>query len=302
MTFVAVEESGVPMRAMSGFRLIVGVLQIAFIIALMSYPGPKPIPWLQQRFMPLWDALIAVIFPPLCVVCKAVVPDGRPRHDLKAWFCDACLPQLSFVEKPYCERCGEMFDGAISGEFRCYNCADRKLNFDFAIAACPARDAVREIIHSFKYGRRLHLRGVLAALALRTLEEARLRDQELSSWLLVPVPLHAERETDREYNQSWEICQRLAQMTDIPAANVLQRQRATTAQAKLNRAERQQNLRGAFRMLPSRPWRRSVEIKDRRILLLDDVFTTGATTDECARVLRRDGGAEKVVVITVARG
>jgi ComF family protein len=198
--------------------------------------------------------------------------------------------------------CGEVYDGAFTNEFRCANCSGRKLEFDFAVAACRAEEAVRELVHQFKYERRLHLRGALAKLLLRTLDEPRLAQENLADWLLVPVPLHRSREMDREFNQSWELCLRLAQLTGIPAANVLARIRETDSQANLDRDERLRNLRGAFALRKPRFWEKNCLTQGRCILLVDDVFTTGATTSECARILRREGGAEKVVVITVARG
>jgi len=206
------------------------------------------------------------------------------------------------VEPPYCRVCGEVYDGAFTNEFRCANCSGRKLEFDFAVAACSAEEAVRELVHQFKYERRLHLRGALAKLLLRTLDEPRLAQENLADWLLVPVPLHRSRELDREFNQSWELSLRLAQLTGIPAANALARIRETDSQANLDRDERLRNLRGAFALRKPRFWEKICHTQGRRILLVDDVFTTGATTSECARILRREGGAEKVVVITVARG
>jgi ComF family protein len=147
------------------------------------------------------------------------------------------------------------------------------------------------------------LRASLAVLLRRVLEEERLKHEDLTRWLLVPVPLHPERESDREFNQSWELCVRLAQFTGIPAAEVLERTQPTVKQANLNRRQRQENLRGAFRIRQPRWWHRHVQdLKGRKILLVDDVLTTGSTTSECARVLKNAGGAEKVVVITVARG
>jgi competence protein ComFC len=270
----------------------------------MSYPGPREPTRLQRMLQPVATALKDLVFPRLCAGCKTVLDSelDTPRSETAAWLCKGCTDKLIPVEPPYCERCGEVYDGAITGSFRCWNCEGRKYHFDFAIAAYRAQDVIREIIHSFKYGRQLHLRGALACLTLRTLAEPRLEGLDLSSWLLVPVPLHITRETDREYNQSRELATRLSELTGIPMADVLRRVRATQVQARLDREERLKNLRGAFQMRRPRPWRRIVSIKGRSILLVDDVFTTGATTSECARVLRQEGGAEKVVVITAARG
>lgn len=268
----------------------------------MSFQGPHTASRLHRMARPVLQAVADLVYPRLCCVCHVPLELGVPLQGLSAWFCGACDGALPLVEPPYCKVCGEVYDGAFTNEFRCANCSGRRLEFDFAVATCRAEDAVRELVHEFKYDRRLHLRGALAALLLRTLAEPRLASESLSDWLLVPVPLHRSREADREFNQSWELCLRLAQLTGIPAAQVLARTRATDTQANLDRDERLRNLRGAFAMRKSWPWRRVPSLMGRRILLVDDVFTTGATTSECARVLRREGGAQKVVVITVARG
>lgn len=249
---------------------------------------------MRRLLQPVWLALADLIYPRRCCVCHVPLEEG--------WFCTGCAGALPWVEAPYCKVCGEVYDGALTHEFRCSNCSGRRLEFEFAVAACHAEAATRELIHQFKYERRLHLRGALASLMLRILEEPRLARENLGEWLLVPVPLHPSREADREYNQSWELCQRLSRLTGIPAAKALVRTRETEPQAGLHRGERLKNLRGAFAVAKARFWRPQADLQGRRILLVDDVFTTGATTNECARVLRREGGAEKVVVITATRG
>lgn len=272
----------------------------------MSYPGPPPHSRLWRLLRPVTRAAEGLVFPPVCVVCSAPLTAMVERHEEPNWFCKPCLETIEPQVPPYCSKCGEMYDGAFTNAFRCSNCEGLKLEFDFAVAACTARGPVRELIHRFKYGRRLHLRAALAVLLRRVLDEERLKDEDLSQWLLVPVPLHAGRESDREFNQSWELCLRLARITGIPASALLERIRPTEKQANLNRRQRQENLRGAFRLRTARRWPWPSEpprsLKGRKILLVDDVLTTGSTTSECARVLKNDGGAEKVVVITVARG
>ncbi|WP_395715714.1 ComF family protein [Prosthecobacter sp.] len=263
----------------------------------MSFPGPPAPSRLRRVVDPLLQAVVDLIYPRLCCVCKVPLDDGRP-----GWFCKVCADELPLMEPPYCKVCGEFYDGAFTNEFRCMNCDGRRLEFEFAVAACRAEGVVREMIHQFKYERRLQLRAPLATLLSRTLQDPRLADENLAAWALVPVPLHRSRELDREFNQSWELCVRLSGLTGIPAIQALSRMRETDSQASLDRDERLKNLRGAFALRKTRPWEEKVTLQGRRILLVDDVFTTGATTSECARVLRREGGAEKVVVITVARG
>jgi competence protein ComFC len=265
------------------------------LVWIMSFPGP-PVPSFARRVLePLWGAFVDLIYPRLCSLCQTPVEEG--------WFCAPCQESLPLVEAPYCSVCGEVYeDGALTRDFRCANCSGRRLEFEFAVAACHSKGTMRELIHAFKYHRRLALRGALASLMLRTLEEPRLAQENLAEWLLVPVPLHRSREQEREFNQSWELCQRLSRLTGIPAAKALMRTRATDSQVRLGREERLKNLRGVFAMKKTRFWQPKLDLQGCRILLVDDVFTTGATTNECARVLRREGGAEKVVVITTTRG
>ncbi len=270
----------------------------------MSTPGAR---WLatgravlRRCARPVLDGL----YPRVCFGCHLPLngPEPTNRLALDIWLCHACQDKLPVIEPPICGVCGEPFSGALPHAFRCWNCEGRKLAFDFATSACRAEGLVREQIHAFKYQGRHELRGLLAALLRRALDDPRLAGQDLSSWLLVPVPLHPWREMMREYNQSWELCLELSRAAGIPAANVLRRVRRTASQAGLDRARRLRNLRGAFALRRPVPWRRAPDLAGRSILLVDDVLTTGSTCHECARVLRREGGVEKVVVITAARG
>jgi competence protein ComFC len=254
------------------------------------------------NFLAPWkEALLDVVFPRTCRVCDLPLSQRQPDHPLREWFCQPCEEALPKLEAPFCQVCGEPYDGVIETAFRCGNCSDRKFAFEFAISGYQAHDQVRELVHRFKYNRELSLRGALADLLQRALLDPRLAAEDLSRWSLVPVPLHHVRRRDREFNQSWELCRELAKRCGLPAMDAMKRIRATGKQARLTRAQRLENLRGAFTM--KRRFRRDdSSLRGRNVLLVDDVFTTGATTHECARILRREGGVEKVVVISVARG
>ena len=250
---------------------------------------------------PWGQALLDVVFPRTCRVCDQLLLDRPPGQPLGEWLCQPCADALPRLEAPYCRVCGEPYDGLSETEFRCSNCAGRRFAFDYAVAGYRAQDQVRELIHRFKYNRELALRGALADLLKNALDDPRFAKEELRQWVLVPVPLHWSREREREFNQSWELCRQLAKRTGIPALQAMKRRRSTGKQARLTRAQRLQNLRGAFGMRRGFLGERS-RLAGQKVLLVDDVFTTGATAHECAKVLRRDGGAQKVVVIAVARG
>lgn len=243
-------------------------------------------------------AFLDLIYTRRCETCQTALPPYREK--VARWLCDACLQTLPRIEGPCCSRCGEPYDGALGDVFTCGNCADLKLHFDFAVSAYLTDAHVRELVHRFKYQRELHLRGVLSCFLQEALETPRLAEIDPADWILVPVPLFHARQREREYNQAWELCLGLSKLTGLTAQNVLTRVRATTPQATLSRHQRIENLKGAFRI--RRFWGQNQDVSRKNILLVDDVLTTGSTASECARVLRRHAGVEKVVVITVARG
>ena len=130
------------------------------------------------------------------------------------------------------------------------------------------------------------------------LEEMRIKER--TDWILVPVPLHGKRLREREFNQSYEIAKILQKTTRYPLIDGLRRNRYTTGQAQLGRKGRLENLKGAFNVRSSALRRES--FRDRHIILIDDVLTTGATLHECATVLKKEGQAAQVVGLCVARG
>lgn len=239
-------------------------------------------------------ATLNLIYPRTCRVCEVPLAD-------RDWFCTACESAFPTLDAPFCRVCAEPFPGMIDREFRCANCSDRKLHFDFAIAGYKAEGEVRELVHRFKYGRDVTLRAPLGHMLRGALNDPRLQAEDLRQWTLVPVPLHHARQRERQFNQSHELCVQLSRHTGIPVKNAMKRLRSTDRQARLTRTQRLENLRGAFTMRRGFSGKTS-RLAGANILLLDDVFTTGATTDECARILRREGGVQKVVVIAVARG
>jgi ComF family protein len=168
-----------------------------------------------------------------------------------------------------------------------------ELHFSSARSAVAARGTVLEVIHRYKYGRALWFEPFLANLLLRQA----VPELRVSPWdCIVPVPLHAARKRDREFNQAERMAKRLAAATGINVnANLLKRVLPTRTQTQLSREDRAANMRRAFAIQPSR------RLNGQRIVLVDDVFTTGATTSACARVLKA-AGASEVCVWTVARG
>jgi ComF family protein len=201
------------------------------------------------------------------------------------------------IAEPFCKVCGEPFEGVVSSNFRCGNCAYRRFHFDFAIAGYRSIGPARELIHAFKYSRRVALRQELAHLLLRAFEDPRI---DLSDGVLVPVPLHPRKRRERGFNQAEELARVAAKQLGLPLlVSALRRLRYTNTQVHMHRNQRLHNMRGAVGL--SRSSRICGKLAGATVFLIDDVLTTGATAQECARVLRKDGGAARVIVVTVCR-
>ena len=232
------------------------------------------------------EALVSLLYPPHCAKCGADTAAG-------SHLCAECARQAPAIKPPFCRQCSQPFDGAIDGEFTCANCTDRMFQFDCAVARYLSRGVVREFIHRFKYDRHFYLRHPLADWLAETLEDDRIRAQPFDA--LIPVPLHSARFRERDFNQAEILTELLAKRAGKPMVRALKRIRYTTTQTRLDREQRMENLRNAFRV------RHTSDVQSRHLVLVDDVFTTGSTVEECARVLRQ-AGAASVRVVTVARG
>ena len=168
-----------------------------------------------------------------------------------------------------------------------------ELHFSSARSAVVARGLVLDVIHRYKYSRALWFEPFLADLLIRQAKPVLANEK----WdLIVPVPLHALKKREREFNQAERLATHLSRATSIPmGSDILERVEFTRTQTKLTRTQRAANVRHAFRL------RKTAHLDGQRIILLDDVLTTGATTSACARVLQM-AGAGDVCVWTVARG
>lgn len=234
------------------------------------------------------NAFLAFFYPENCQICqiqRATAGEG--------YVCQSCRGQIVLIEPPYCMRCGLPYEGDITTSFTCSNCRDLTFYFKSARSAVVAQGIALDIIHRYKYHRALWFEPLLAGWLIQKAQPA-LRDEP---WhLIVPVPLHSTKLREREFNQAERLAAALSVATGIPLGRrVLKRIKPTQTQTTLSREERQSNIRGAF--APAR----EQDLSGRRIVLIDDVLTTGATTNACARVLARMGAAE-IRVWTLARG
>jgi ComF family protein len=234
------------------------------------------------------NATLALCYPEVCQLC------GKARATpVEGYVCNGCRAQARFIDPPFCQRCGTPYEGQITTVFECANCRELALDFSSARSAVIAREGVLDIIHRYKYNRALCFEPFLADLLLSRAVPA----LTAAKWdFIVPVPLHPTRLREREFNQAERLARRLGAATGIRVeTSLLRRVVPTQTQTLLSRPERIANVRRAFAM------RRGKSLDGQRIVLLDDVFTTGATTSACAKVLK-SAGAGEVCVWTVARG
>jgi ComF family protein len=237
-----------------------------------------------HKFEPL-EAAVSLLYPPVCAICGGNVRAGD-------YLCNGCAAKAVRIVAPFCQKCSEPFEGAITREFACANCAHRTIHFDAAVSAYRGRGIVREIIHEFKYGRQIHLRHLVARWLRAAMEDERLRGRRFD--LIAPVPLHPTRQRERGFNQAGLLAELLSAQSSIRVKPLLERTRYTNTQTALDRSERMENLHNAFRL------RKNADVRGLRVLLIDDVLTTGSTLSECARVLKR-AGALSVYAATAAR-
>jgi len=234
------------------------------------------------------DTGLSFFYPEVCQYC------GNERATAGTGFVgERCRKNVKWIQPPFCERCGLPFEGDITTPFECSNCRELELHFCQARSAVAARGMVLEIIHSYKYQHALWFEPFLAGLLIER-ATATLREEHWD--MIVPVPLHALKQNEREFNQAERLARRLSHAAQIPLqAGLLRRLEPTRTQTRLSREERAANVGRAFVMRHNHP------LKGQSVVVVDDVLTTGATTSACAKVLL-DAGADRVCAWTVARG
>ena len=238
----------------------------------------------------LWTRrTLDLIWPRNCPFCSCPLADSDPGI-----VCPDCLSSARLIEPPFCRQCASPFTGTVTGEtFVCGYCEELRFYFSRTVAACRAEGVPRECILRFKYNREMyfgpHLVNWLLLAAQRWLDW-----REIDA--IVPVPLHPRKQRYREFNQAEYLADAVSRAVKVPALKrKLRRVKDTPTQTKLGAEERMKNLRDAFAV------RDETAFKGKRLVILDDVFTTGATMDSCAKTLR-GAGAKDVIALAVARG
>ena len=228
-----------------------------------------------------------ILFPPECPACGTVLIAGEGHR-----FCPECLSTINFIVPPLCTFCGLPFTGSGGVNHLCEDCILSKPPFSMARAMGKYEETLLEIIHLFKYHGKVSVGEALGRIMAKTRYDS-LAIETYS--LIIPVPLHPKKLRERGFNQSLVLAKQISKMFSISLDFItLRRVLHTESQVNLSRQERVANVRRAFAVTD----RNGIEGK--KILLIDDVYTTGSTAKECSEILMKNG-AEEVAVLTLAR-
>jgi len=200
--------------------------------------------------------------------------------------CEECHKSLPFINYHFCIKCGLQFEKDGTGT--CLNCKSNNFSFTTARSVATFQGNIVSVIHKLKYAKYKFLAEPLSFLLYD-----KLVTENWNIDLITYVPLHSNREKERGYNQSLELAKHLSSLTEKPIFKDIIRVRDTPTQTNLSRREREENVKDCFKVT------NNSKIKDSNILLIDDVFTTGSTTNEISKELLKSG-AKKIYVLTIA--
>lgn len=240
-----------------------------------------------MKLISILRGLSEIIFPSRCISCETLLD-----HCKNYSFCLNCFSKIKFIKSPICDCCGTPFAGDNCRDHLCGDCILSKPSYSIARSVGYYESPLLDIVHRFKYGKKVSLGKSLGKL---------MADYEYPGFsisghtLIIPVPLHSRRLRERGFNQSVILGREISKRFAIPMDfQTLRRHIYTEPQVSLGKKERESNVRGAFSI--SEP----LKIKDKKIILLDDIYTTGSTVKECSELLLKSG-AHSVDVLTLSR-
>lgn len=251
--------------------------------------------WLIKQIKPLWDISVNLVYPNYCLICDNYIgwTESRP-------VCNQCWQRAIIHTPPFCSKCGRPLDDIKDNvkikkhkNLRCSSCLLSRFYFQEGWTVSTFEGIIKECIHLLKYQGKISLAKPLGDLMARFYLKY-LKNHNFE--LIIPVPLSKTRYREREFNQAELLARHVCRITGSKmATDILVRDKHTPAQVNLDRLHRLSNLRGAFKV------KSKIALTGKNILLIDDVFTTGSTLNECARTLL-EAGAGGVCIFALARG
>ena len=249
-----------------------------------SFSFKKSISSALKRISSWIEAVENIVFPPHCFICEKSILSAGSQY-----VCSECSHSLKSLLKPLCGICGRPIDVFYAKETRCADCRMNPPQYDTAVSAVKLCERAKVLVHKFKY------RGSFGAgkAIVSVMRDSGILDN-ISADFLVPVPLAFSERFKRGFNQTEYLAKMISIKSGIPQYNVLRKNRKTNRQTSLNRKQRLKNLKGAFET------KKGCKIRGKRVLIIDDVYTTGATANACAAALKKECPAS-IGVLTFAR-
>jgi ComF family protein len=237
----------------------------------------------------LINGVTDLFYPKICLSCKAKLDNSAFDTQL----CPICKAGIKANIPPFCSICGRHLQAEVAQQNICPGCLENKLCFDHAFSPCIYEGVIKKLIHEFKYCGKKHLSATLSKLMIDFINEYRITINELD--FIIPMPLHNARLREREFNQAQILSERIAGVFNKEVIlNTLIRSRPTKTQTDLPLNKRFENVAGSFEV------NKIVDLKDKDVLLIDDVLTTGASCSEAAMTLKKTAGVNRVIVLTLA--
>lgn len=235
------------------------------------------------------NGLKEIIYPATCLACRDSLKFKASVDDI---ICGSCWAKIKRNQPPFCHHCGRRLDKHNIAKNICPNCIRRPLHFDRAFAPCVYDGVIKDLIHNFKYKNKDFLGISLSKLMIEFIRDYNLPIEYLDA--VIPIPLHKTRLREREFNQAQVLSKHIGARFNKPVLTTsLIRCRYTRRQIELAPEQRFLNVKGSFSVA------KKEEIRNKNLLLVDDVLTTAATSSEAAYALK-DAGANLVFVLTLA--
>ncbi len=240
--------------------------------------------------MNVTERILEAVYPSTiyCISCGAIIDKTRPYG-----LCDECMPRFQWVGKETCLRCGRERHPRNNHPL-CYDCQSKEAFFDRGYTCAGYGLYERALISDFKFGDQSHLGRKIGEMMA-----GRIARESLNFQWILGVPLHRDKERKREYNQVELLGKTLARRLKIPyCGDVLVRNRWTPAMKHLDAYDRERNVQGAFSVISDK----KSKLNKQRILLIDDIYTTGSTLNACSKTLKEEARVKDITILTFAAG
>jgi len=232
-----------------------------------------------------FEAVLDLIYPPKCIACKVILP----LNELPRFICDRCAALFEPITTPICKKCGIPVETEVE---KCASCFGKTLFFDSNRAAFIYDELIRDLMHEIKFRERKRYAVGIAKLWARTYTKTNFPFEKENA-VLVPLPMHPDKQKERGFNQSDILASELSIALNIPKENALVRILDTPPQSGLHPKLRAENVSGVFEVC------NNFKLGGKTFILIDDIYTTGASLNECAKTLK-NAGANNVFSLTFA--